>query len=243
MAGRTSKYSQIVEKLQAEIQNGTYGLGDMLPAEHRLMQAYGVSRHTVRQALQHLKQSGIIEAQQGKGSIVISANAAPAFVDKIQSIEALIEKGGSLTRRIISTSQVKADAALAAAFDTDMDREFTEIHLLRYSQEDQAIPVAYLKVWVDPLFQDISNVLESDGRTVVELMKVKYDHEIGSIRQTISACNLDETLAGHLQIAAGDCALQIERRYYQTSLSHAHLRTISICRGDMVQIQSHFLAS
>jgi GntR family transcriptional regulator len=237
------KYSQIVDRILSDIRAGTYGIGDMLPAEHRLMDAYSVSRHTVRQALQSLKQIGVIEARQGKGSIVIATATDAALVERIQSIEALIEMGGDLNRRLLSKRKIAADAVLAEAFDTQVGREFIEFHLLRYLAKNPEVPIAYLKAWIDPLFEPITAMVEDDGRTMVELMKVHYDREIGSIRQTVTAWSLDEIVAGHLDRPAGEAALQVERRYYESASSPAHLRTISICRGDMVQIESHFQSS
>lgn len=42
--------------------------GERLPSEAALVQQYGVSRITVRQALAHLERQGLIERKQGKGT-------------------------------------------------------------------------------------------------------------------------------------------------------------------------------
>lgn len=237
------KYSQIVDRILSDIRTGTYGIGDMLPPEHRLMEAYDVSRHTVRQALQSLRQMGLIEARQGRGSTVIATATDAALVERIQSIEALIEMGGDLNRRFLKKRRVAADDEIAEAFGVPAGREFVEFHLLRYLAKEPEVPIAYLKAWVDPLFEPIIAMVEDDGRTMVELMKVHYNREIGSIRQTITAWSLDEDVAEQLDRPVGEAALHIERRYFESAQSPAHLRTISICRGDMVQIESHFQSS
>ena len=46
----------------------------MLPSENQLIQIYGVSRETIRKALNLLKNSGYIQKKQGKGSIVLDMN-------------------------------------------------------------------------------------------------------------------------------------------------------------------------
>lgn len=63
-------YVAIYDKLYADIMNGTYIEGSSLPSETTLSKEYGVSRHTVRQALTILTEDGLIRKQQGKGSIV-----------------------------------------------------------------------------------------------------------------------------------------------------------------------------
>ncbi len=240
MSANQPKYGQIIDKLVREIRDGTYQTGDMLPTEHRLMEAFGVSRHTVRQALQGLKQMGLIQAQQGKGSVIIAKANPSAYVDMIQSIEALIAKGGDLDRRLILSRSVEADDELSQAFGTKKGREFTEIHLVRHSKQGPSVPVAYLKIWVDPEFSSLARELENDGRTVAEIMKLRFGMETGSIRQSITATSLNQEVAEKLDRPAGDPALQIERLYSKTTLALPHLRTISICRGDLVQIDSHF---
>ena len=83
-------------------------------------------------------------------------------------------------------------------------------------------------------------MVESDGRIIVELMKLHFNREINSIRQSITACALNVEVAEKLDRPVGECALHVERQYFQSSRSPTYLRTISICRGDMVQIESRF---
>ena len=64
-------YEQVFEQLKDEIRKGVYQKGDMLPSESELIKTMGVSRVTVRQALQCLAEAGIIETRQGKGSVVV----------------------------------------------------------------------------------------------------------------------------------------------------------------------------
>lgn len=64
------KYEVIVDKIKTEILNEAYKLGDLLPSEIQLQKDYGVSRHTVRQALQVLVNEGYIIKEHGSGSYV-----------------------------------------------------------------------------------------------------------------------------------------------------------------------------
>lgn len=53
--------------LRKRIMGGEWSDGDMLPTEPELSREYGVSRDTVRQALQHLTAEGILTSQRGRG--------------------------------------------------------------------------------------------------------------------------------------------------------------------------------
>ena len=60
----------ISEKLRHQIDSGVYMPGEKLPSEHQMMNAFGVSRITVRQAIANLVSQGLVQTQQGKGAFV-----------------------------------------------------------------------------------------------------------------------------------------------------------------------------
>jgi GntR family trehalose operon transcriptional repressor len=66
------KYEVIVSDLEQKIFKDIYRENDLLPSEHKLSLIYGVSRATVRQALDVLVENGLIQRQHGYGSIVIA---------------------------------------------------------------------------------------------------------------------------------------------------------------------------
>ena len=63
-------YQMVFDDLKAKIQSSEYKNGDKLPSENMLMDVYGVSRQTIRQALGMLEKEGVLEKSQGKGSFV-----------------------------------------------------------------------------------------------------------------------------------------------------------------------------
>lgn len=63
-------YVPVYNKIYADIMNDVYNEGDQIPSETILAKEYGVSRHTLRQALTILTEDGLIKKQQGKGTIV-----------------------------------------------------------------------------------------------------------------------------------------------------------------------------
>lgn len=65
-------YFQIADAIRQKIRKRELLTGDRLPSEHELISLYGASRGTVRKALQHLLQEGLIQTFPGKGSVVAS---------------------------------------------------------------------------------------------------------------------------------------------------------------------------
>ncbi len=62
----TTVYNDLLEA----ITNGTYASGERLPSENELKDRYGVSRNTVRSAINRLATLGVIETRRGDGSYV-----------------------------------------------------------------------------------------------------------------------------------------------------------------------------
>lgn len=69
-----NKFREIFLDLEQKIVNQEYPPQSLLPSENQLIQIYGVSRETIRKALNLLKNSGYIQKKQGKGSIVLDMN-------------------------------------------------------------------------------------------------------------------------------------------------------------------------
>lgn len=63
-------YEQLKEIIKEKIRIGEYSTGDALPSERILMELYGVSRITVRQAVGDLVKEGILYRQHGKGTFI-----------------------------------------------------------------------------------------------------------------------------------------------------------------------------
>jgi GntR family transcriptional regulator len=70
MPGQVHKHHRIARVLADEIRAGVHSDGDRLPGEHALTQRFGVSRSTLRQALQVLGEQGLIATHAGIGSFV-----------------------------------------------------------------------------------------------------------------------------------------------------------------------------
>ena len=63
-------YEQVIRKIKADISEGVYSVGDRIPSEMELCELYGVSRITVRKALEIMNKNGVLARKQGKGTFV-----------------------------------------------------------------------------------------------------------------------------------------------------------------------------
>ena len=63
-------YKQVLDILKSRIAAQEYTPGSKLPSEADLMKQFGVSRITVRTAINELVEDGVLERSQGKGTFV-----------------------------------------------------------------------------------------------------------------------------------------------------------------------------
>ena len=94
-------YSRVETVLASEIADGDLRVGDQLPTEDSLISRFGVSRITVRRAIQNLVSRGLVEIRRGKGTFV----AAPKITQELTELSGFAEDmhahGRKPTARVI----------------------------------------------------------------------------------------------------------------------------------------------
>ncbi len=86
-AGRPSLVDGAERALRNWLAPGRYRLGDRLPPEHEVAAMLGVSRGTLRSALQRLEESGEIVRRQGSGTFVGRMAVPAAFDERLERLE------------------------------------------------------------------------------------------------------------------------------------------------------------
>lgn len=81
---RRKLYQDVHDRLTQRIRSGEWAPGDHLPSERELMDFYGVGRPAVREALQTLARSGIVEITHGERARV-AVPTAQLLIEQIAS--------------------------------------------------------------------------------------------------------------------------------------------------------------
>lgn len=97
-----NKFNEIFLDLEQKILTNDYPAHTLLPSENQLIKIYGVSRETIRKALNLLLNAGYIQKKQGKGSIVLDLNRFDFPISGLTSYKELQE-----TQRIPSKTIVR----------------------------------------------------------------------------------------------------------------------------------------
>lgn len=107
----------ILQQMKEQILSGEWKAGDKIPSENELTESFGVSRVSVRQALQKLTAIGLIETKVGEGSFVkkLSAGIAmnsliPTLYLSSDSLKEVLEFRRVIEGRVAELACLKADA-------------------------------------------------------------------------------------------------------------------------------------
>lgn len=95
-------HGKIKEDILAKIRDGTYQEGDLIPTEAQLVQQYGVSRPTIRQALQALVDAGFLERRRRRGTVVKRPRSEQHYHHELRSYVDEMRDAG----RVVSTTQI-----------------------------------------------------------------------------------------------------------------------------------------
>ena len=117
--------SQVYMQLKSQLMAGVWKAGEKLPSENELCETFGVSRVTVRAAIQQLEILGLIETQHGGGNFVRDFSTIDAM-DALHPLIQISENQDIITvleyRKIIE----KGTIGLAVPKVTDIDIAYLE---------------------------------------------------------------------------------------------------------------------
>jgi len=109
---------ELVDDLGDKIRGQQLRPGDKLPTESAIMQAYGVSRTVVREALSRLQAAGLVETRHGIGTFVLPQRAAGMFRLEAADVVTAVDVLAVLELRISLETE---SAGLAALRRSDAD--------------------------------------------------------------------------------------------------------------------------
>ncbi|AMG98096.1 FadR family transcriptional regulator [Serratia liquefaciens] len=117
---------QVLAQLKEGISNGTFPVGEKLPSENLLAEAFGVSRVPVREALGILEVSGIISSRQGGGHRVEQHSLLSKYQPLVLEIADPDEVEALLEMREVIEQQA---ASMAAERHTEQELRAIELAL------------------------------------------------------------------------------------------------------------------
>lgn len=124
-------YQQLYDTIKSKIQNGDYKVGEQIPSESQLSSQYGISRVTVRNAIQQLVDEQILVKKHGKGTFV----SMPVYVESLATegsfSKALRAMGLDPSTNVISIKKGQAGQHLGGCLGINPEAEAITVQRVR----------------------------------------------------------------------------------------------------------------
>ena len=224
-------YLKIKDYVKAEIRNGKYKPGDLLPTEDDMTKEFNASRTTVRNALANLEKEGYVWRRQGKGSVVKDFKSAQNLNYLSSFSESLEERGIKVTTGMLSISEVFPPAKVKEEIDLP-DGE--KVYWLQRTRIADGIPVAHINNYilksVTPDLETKKSLLETHG--LYHVLESEYNLEIDNCIETINTYLSGPLEAEILQLEK-QLALFLSKRITRLVDGRVFEYVTSVIRGDM----------
>ncbi|MFG2120103.1 GntR family transcriptional regulator [Streptomyces sp. NPDC048710] len=201
-------YYQLAQQLEAAIEHGILAPGNLLGNEVDLSVRLGLSRPTVRQAIQSLVDKGLLVRRRGVGTQVVHSQVKRPL--ELSSLYDDLESAGQgPTTRVLRNERVPAGADVAAALGIAEGAEVVVLERLRCTHGQ---PVAFLCNYLPAALLELDTErLESTG--LYRMMR-SVGITLHSARQTVGARSATAEEAALLDEKEGAALLTMQRTAY-----------------------------
>ncbi|MFI9599634.1 MULTISPECIES: GntR family transcriptional regulator [Streptomyces] len=198
-------YFQLSQQLEAAIEHGSLTPGSLLGNEIELAARLGLSRPTVRQAIQSLVDKGLLVRRRGVGTQVVHSRVRRPL--ELSSLYDDLEAAGQLpATKVLVNTVVPASPEVAAALGVAEGEEVHRVERLRLAHGE---PMAYMTNYLPPGLLDLdTGQLEATG--LYRLMRAA-GITLHSARQCIGARAAEPAEAERLAEAEGAPLLTMQR--------------------------------
>jgi DNA-binding GntR family transcriptional regulator len=201
-------YFQLARQLEAAIEDGALTPGSLLGNEIELAARLGLSRPTVRQAIQSLVDKGLLVRRRGVGTQVLHSHVSRPL--ELSSLyDDLLAAGQHPSTRVLQNARGPAPAAVAAALGLPESCQVAVVHRLRLTHGE---PMAYLCNYLPcDLLEPATGELEVTG--LYALMR-HHGITLHSAEQTVGARAATAEESRLLAEPAGAAVLTMQRTTY-----------------------------
>ncbi len=208
-------YIQLAQTLGERIANGEYPIGGLLPTEAELGSTFGVSRYTVRQAIQHLRQQGLVSARKGVGTRVEAKHSDASYTQSLHSLSELLQFAHETQLDIISHQDVVARGALAEMLGCRPGKAWLRVVGIRHSGDGEP-PICQTELYIDAAYRSLAQDAVSLKTAFWSLIEEQFGETVVEVEQHIEATMLTADQAQQLHCAPNTPALKFTRRYFVT---------------------------
>ena len=210
--GKT-RYALLAESLLEKINSGDYPVGKLLPTESELCEQFGVSRTTVREALRHLDDMGLLSRRAGVGTLIRAKHAAPHYVHAIESISDIFQYAKESGRpTLLSAAEVRANKDEARLLRCAPGQAWLKLETTR-SFVRENVPMVYVHAYLPPAYAGLVKQIPKRSEPMYTLLESEYGVPVLEVQQEFRAMQIGAPEARILKVKPGSAGLYVVRHY------------------------------
>ena len=196
-AGSMPLYSQIKQIILNDIKNGVYRLNETIPTEKQLQEIFGVSRMTIRLAIDALVAEGYVVKERSKGTRVIYPKIKESLNEVTNFSQEMRNKGIQYNIHSVEVTIVKAGEDIANALQIEEGVNVLRLHRVYYvNQEPLCSITSYLPAALNLSVDE--NVYRS---SLYEYLEREKGIRITSVYEDIEVGYAHAPISSELQVA------------------------------------------
>lgn len=222
-------YSQLYQEMLDNITTGRWPEQFQLPTEAMLCQQYGVSRITVRMAMDKLNSQGYLYRKQGRGTFVARPRIEQNLTSFYSFSDNISPRGQKRGSRILSFETIPSPAEIAVRLEIPVEEPVFKMERVRTIGE---IPFAYEFSYLPCMLCPGLNATSIGEIGLYNSLKKYADLIPNLATERFNAILLGKTAAKYLEAKSGQAGLHIERVAYVDQRIAEYCD--SIVRGDRI---------
>ncbi len=233
-------YFQLMTMIKRQIHSGILKAGDMVPSESQLCSQYGVSRSTVRQALNQLVEENLIIRRRGKGSFIANQKYQRNLNHLYSFTEDMLAMGFKPYSKILESGIIQATDDITRELELSAGQsEVFRMTRLRIANEEPLL----IETTCIPLY--LCPEIEKEDFTATSLysiLQTKYGLNLHKAIEAYESIKLDKEASLLLNCKSSTCAFNIQRIAYLDTGIPFEL-TNSVVRSDRCVFQVELYAN
>jgi GntR family transcriptional regulator/GntR family frlABCD operon transcriptional regulator len=228
-------YQKLFQSLKGQIIAGIYSEGDLLPSEHELMLANGVTRSTVRHALSELSREGYIHKKQGLGSVVSNPKRRTLGLLSVKGFSEAVGEQHQQVKTIMldkPSLRVWEDPFFYSISAIEKTAGCIYLRRVRCAGEE---PVMLEHTYIPNLNLPAFCKKPFVNGSLFETLNVRYHIEITDVEQDLRAVLAEKEVAVRLRMKPGDPLLHIFLKFH-TNREHLFVYSSLLCNTERYSI-------
>lgn len=198
-------WQQVLDDLERRIAAGD--IADRFPTDKELTEHYGVSRHTVREAVRRLRARGLVDRHRGRGSF-LNTDRLTQPLGTLYSLFQAVEAQGLEQRSEVLERRIDRDADAATRLGLPPRAELVRLERLRFAGDE---PLAVDAVWLPA---DIGRPLldaELSRTALYDELRERAGVRITAVEESLEPVIPDDEMRTLLALDPDEALLRVRR--------------------------------